>query len=271
MRSAALTLALLLTPLLQAQQSETTRQAPCTIEGVVLKSTTGQPLKRALITTQRMGASDSQHTARTDPGGRFVLRILEPGEYNLWVNRDGYLGMGYGQEVPNGPGKLLKLAPGEQKKGVVFRLIPTGAVIGRVYDEDGEPIGGVVVQAFRYAYLNGRRQSNALGYAVTNDLGEYRLTGLCPDKYYVSATYNQSASDDGSAEAYAPMYYPGTSDPDGAMQVEVRAGEETATDFSLTPVPAVHVRGRVVSAVLNPKFGVNVSLNRQPIGPSVQT
>ncbi len=42
MRSTALTLALLLT-LLQAQQSETTRQAPCTIEGVVLKSTTGQP------------------------------------------------------------------------------------------------------------------------------------------------------------------------------------------------------------------------------------
>src|SRR2546428_4126868 len=143
MRSAALTLALLLTPLLQAQQSETTRQAPCTIEGVVLKSTTGQPLKRALITTQRMGASDSQHTARTDPGGRFVLKDLDPGEYNLWVNRDGYLGMGYGQEVPNGPGKLLKLAPGQQKKDLVFRLVPTGAVIGRVYDEDGEPISGV--------------------------------------------------------------------------------------------------------------------------------
>ena len=157
MRSTALALTLLqlshpftpVTPALQAQQADATPQvierlfkppdnpvAPTglastrdlgTIEGVVLKSTTGQPLRRALITTQRMGANDSPHTARTDSGGRFALRNLEPGEYNLWVNRDGYLGMGYGQEVPNGPGKLLKLAPGEQKKDVVFRLVPTGA------------------------------------------------------------------------------------------------------------------------------------------------
>ena len=80
MKSAALTLALLLTPLLQAQQAETTRQAPCTIEGVVLKSTTGQPLKRASITAQRMGPNGSPHTARTDPGGRSVLKGLEPGD-----------------------------------------------------------------------------------------------------------------------------------------------------------------------------------------------
>ena len=241
MRSAALALALLLTPLLQAQQADATPQvierlfkppdnpvAPTglastrdlgTIEGVVLKSTTGQPLRRALITTQKMGANDSPHTARTDSGGRFVLRNLEPGEYNLWVNRDGYLGMGYGQEVPNGPGKLLKLAPGEQKKGVVFRLIPTGAVIGRVYDEDGEPISGVSVQAMRFTFFNGRRQLNPAMGTSTNDLGEYRLGGLPPDKYYLAATYNQpDPGGEGAPEAYAPAYYPGTNDPDGAAQ-----------------------------------------------------
>ena len=290
MRSAALALALLLTPLLQAQQADATPQvierlfkppdnpvAPTglastrdlgTIEGVVLKSTTGQPLRRALITTQKMGASDSPHTARTDSGGRFALRNLEPGEYNLWVNRDGYLGMGYGQEVPNGPGKLLKLAPGEQKKDLVFRLIPTGAVIGRVYDEDGEPIGGVTVQAMRFTFFNGRRQLNPAMGTSTNDLGEYRLAGLPPDKYYVGATYDQpDPGGEGAPEAYAPAYYPGTNDLDGAAQVEVQAGEETPVDFNLAPVPAVRVRGQIVSAALNrPGIGVNITLVRRQIG-----
>jgi hypothetical protein len=273
MRSAALTLALLLTPLLQAQQAETTRQAPCTIEGVVLKSTTGQPLKRALITTQRMGASDSQHTARTDPGGRFVLKDLEPGEYNLWVNRDGYLGMGYGQEVPNGPGKLLKLAPGQQKKDLVFRLIPTGAIIGRVYDEEGEPISGVGVQALRFTFFNGHRRLDPVMGTSTNDLGEYRLAGLPPDKYFVGATYDQpDPGGEDAPEAYAPLYYPGTSDPGGAAQVNVQAGGETPVDFNLAPVPAVRVRGRIVSAALNrPGIGVNITLvRRQTGGPNFQ-
>jgi len=268
MKSAALTLALLLTPLLQAQRAETTRQAPCTIEGVVLKSTTGQPLKRASITAQRMGPNGSPHTARTDPGGRFVLKGLEPGEYNLWVNRDGYLGMGYGQEVPNGPGKLLKLAPGQQKKDLVFRLIPTGAIIGRVYDEDGEPISGVSVQALRFTFFNGHRRLDPVMGTSTNDLGEYRLAGLSPDKYFVGATDDQpDPGGEDAPEAYAPLYYPGTSDPGGAAQVEVQAGGETPVDFNLAPVPAVRVRGRIVSAALNrPGIGVNITLVRRLTG-----
>ena len=268
MKSAALTLALLLTPLLQAQQAETTRQAPCTIEGAVLKSTTGQPLKRASITAQRMGPNGSPHTVRTDPGGRFVLKGLEPGEYNLWVNRDGYLGMGYGQEVPNGPGKLLKLAPGQQKKDLVFRLIPTGAIIGRVYDEDGEPISGVSVQALRFTFFNGHRRLDPVMGTSTNDLGEYRLAGLSPDKYFVGATDDQpDPGGEDAPEAYAPLYYPGTSDPGGAAQVEVQAGGETPVDFNLAPVPAVRVRGRIVSAALNrPGIGVNITLVRRLTG-----
>jgi Carboxypeptidase regulatory-like domain len=269
MRSTAVILALLLTPRLQAQQPTTIGQSPCTIEGVVLKSTTGQPLKRALITTQRMGASDNPHTARTDSSGHFVLKALEPGEYSLWVNRDGYLGMGYGQEVPNGPGKLLKLAPGEEKKDLVFRLIPTGAVIGRVYDEDGEPISGVNVQALRFTFFNGHRQLSPMTGTSTNDLGEYRLAGVSPGKYYLAATYNQpDPGGEEEPEAYAPLYYPGTSDPGAAAQVDVQAGEETPVDFNLTPVPAVRVRGRITSAALNRSgVGVNVTLiNNKQLG-----
>ena len=269
MRSTALPLALLFPTLLSAQQP-TTPQSPSTIEGVVLKSTTGQPLKRAVITAQRNGEmlpGEGPHSARTDSGGRFLLQGLAPGEYNLWVNRDGYLGMGYGQEVPNGPGKTLKLAPGQRKSDLVFRQIPAGAILGRVYDEDGEPISGVMVQALRKAYRDGQREFSPAAGTNTNDLGEYRLVGLFPDKYYMTAIYTRPDAGDEASEAYAPVYYPGTNDPSGAAPVEVGAGDEVPIDFTLLPVPAVRVRGQITSALMSrQEAGVNVMLTRREVG-----
>lgn len=271
MKWLALVLALALAPAVLAQQSEPSTEATGVIEGVVVKSTTGQPLKRAMVTAQGSrpvaggGAESIERVAHTDAAGHFVLRGLPAGEYNLWVNRDGYLGQAYGQDSPNGPGKMLKLARGEDKRDVLFRLTPTGAIVGRVYDEDGEPISGVSVQAMRYSYFNGARQLNTMSGSATNDLGEYRLVGLAPEKYYISATYaNQDAGDDSSPEAYAPVYYPGTNDPSSAESVEVQAGAETPVDFNLIPVPAVRVGGQVVMSGLNkPGIGVNVMLMRR--------
>lgn len=253
-----------------AKPSTAGTPALCAIEGAVVKSTTGQPLKRALVTAQRVGGAataddqtaDTQRVAHTDAYGHFALRNLLPGEYTIWVNRDGYLGLGYGQETPSSPGKTLKLAAGESKSDLLFRLIPTGAIVGRVYDEDGEPISGVSVQALRYSYVNGSRQLNQVSGSNTNDLGEYRLTGLAADKYFVSAIYGATdAADDESPEAYAPVYYPGTPDPGAAATVDVRAGDETPIDFNLIPVPAVRIRGRILNPeVSRPGVGVNVGL-----------
>jgi len=271
MKWLALALTLTLAPAAPAQQTEAPSETTGVIEGVVVKSTTGQPLKRAVVTAQGSrpvpggGAESIERVSHTDAAGHFVLRGLPAGEYNLWVNRDGYLGQAYGQDSPNSPGKMLKLARGEDKRDLLFRLTPTGAIVGRVYDEDGEPISGVSVQAMRYSYFNGARQLNTMSGSATNDLGEYRLVSLAPEKYYVSATYaNQDAGDDSSPEAYAPVYYPGTNDPSSAESVEVQAGAETPLDFNLLPVPAVRVRGQVVLSGLNkPGVGVNVMLMRR--------
>ncbi|HEV2494150.1 MAG TPA: carboxypeptidase-like regulatory domain-containing protein [Terriglobia bacterium] len=271
MKWLALALTLALMPATLAQQTGGQTEATGVIEGAVVKTTTGQPLKRAVVTAQGSrpvtggGVESIERSTHTDASGHFILRGLPAGEYNLWANRDGYLGQAYGQDTPNSPGKMLKLASGEDKRDVLFRLIPTGAIVGRVYDEDGEPISGVSVQALRYNYFNGARQLNTMAGSPTNDLGEYRLVGLAPDKYYVSATYtNQDAGDDSSSEAYAPVYYPGTNDSSAAVSVEVQAGAETPIDFNLIPVPAVRVRGQVVASGLNkPGVGVNVMLMRR--------
>lgn len=253
----------------QAQPFQTNSEEKCTIEGVVVKSTTGEPLKKTVVTANWLsgaGEREQPRSARTQASGRFTLGDLSPGTYSVWANRDGYVGQAYGQRAPNGRAKNLVLKPGERVADLVFRLIPMGAITGRVYDEDGEPLGRVNVQALRYMSFNGKRQLNPVMSASTNDMGEYRLSGLMPGKYYLGATYTFSdVTDNSAAENYVPVYYPGTNEPITAGNVEVPAGEEVnQIDFILQPVPAVRVRGQVLNAVTGePARGVGVSLARR--------
>jgi len=108
-----------------------------------------------------------------------------------------------------------------------------------VYDEAGEPIEGSRIRALRQSYEGNQRQFVQAATAVTNDRGEYRLYGLSPGHYYVSATYTPALASEvagataaqptaGSIleEGYAPTYYPGTNDPSRAVPVALGAGEE---------------------------------------------
>ena len=72
--------------------------------------------------------------------------------------------------------------------------LPRGSLItGRVVDEFGDPATDVQVSALRYQFVQGTRQLTAAGRVVTtNDIGEYRLFGLSPGQYFVSATYRSN-------------------------------------------------------------------------------
>src|SRR5205814_10438543 len=100
---------------------------------------------------------------------------------------------------------------------VVLRMSPQGVITGRVLDEDGDPVPNVGVQLLRYSFTQGKRQLQGWDQVSTNDLGEYRLYGLSPGKFYLSAAANEGMNDQyDSGHAYAPTYYPGASDPSSA-------------------------------------------------------
>ena len=70
-----------------------------------------------------------------------------------------------------------------------LRLTRAGVVTGKVVDEFGDPVTDVFVTAMRYQYVQGSRRLMQTGRgAQTNDIGEYRIYGLSPGQYYVSAT-----------------------------------------------------------------------------------
>jgi len=228
----------------------------CTLEGQVVNSLTGEPLKKAQIIAQG-GPNNSSHGAVSDAGGRFVIESLDPGQYSLSAERNGFVDFRYGSHGPNHQGAPLVLDPGQHRRDLVFRMIPQGVITGKVVDEDGEPVEGAQISAMRYMYIRGKRQMASPGSSSTDDQGEYRIFGLEPGKYYLSASYRTSngmgvvQDRKPTAEAsqgYAPTYFPGTNDPTAATPVQLTAGSVLGSiDIKLRKTRTVRIRGHIVN------------------------
>jgi len=247
-----------------ASQQPTKPEDKCSVEGQVWNAISGDPLRKARITLQRMdagnrGPRNAGYGAATDAGGHFLIQDVEPGMYQMSATRNGFVALSYGATKPDGPSTPLSLNPGKHARDIVFRLTPKSVITGRVLDEDGEPMQGVSISAMRLRAMRGKRQLMPAAVSGTDDLGEYRLFGLAPGKYYLSATYRKpnmmmpvqdSSPGDAPDEDYAPTYFPGTTDPAGAAPIDVAAGTVlSAVDLTLRKSRTVRVRGRVVSAV----------------------
>ena len=136
----------------------------------------------------------------TDVGGRFELKGIDPGRYRLKVSRTGFVTEEYGQKTPNDPGAEIRLAPGQVLRELLFRLIPWGIIAGRILDDEGEPLPWAQVSALREIYSGGKRKLSPEVLVPTNDLGEYRLFGLKPGRYFICAKYKPGLHVVGRAE-----------------------------------------------------------------------
>jgi protocatechuate 3,4-dioxygenase beta subunit len=169
------------------------------VEGSVFNAATGEPVKKAAVVMTRTdgapnrNAPQQSYSTATDAAGRFTMKALEPGRYRMTVTRNGFVTMTYGARGPTRPGTTLALDRAQKLKDVNFRLTPHGVIAGRILDEDGEPLPFVSVQLVQFQYRQGRQQMNMVGGAgttagTTNDLGDYRIFGVAPGKYYLRAT-----------------------------------------------------------------------------------
>lgn len=255
---------------LVAQQPAVAPAKNCTIEGLVVKAQTGEPLKRAWVGLRKVEGRPSPASTITDASGRFLLKDIEPGQYRLWAERSGYVPQEYGERGRNPVGTTLTLESGQHLRDIVFRLLPTSAISGRIYGEDNEHVAGVRVQALRKSYVRDQQQLVLAGAAVTNDLGEYRLYGLSPGRYYISASYTPRPTafglagirEAGAEGGYAPTYYPGTNSPGRAAAIELRAGEDVrGIDLALLLGRTIGIRGQVFDALSGrPGRGATLSL-----------
>ena len=243
-----------------------------TISGVVMKMAGSVPLRKARAWLQSTDDPRRSISALTDAAGKFTLKDIEPGSYRLSISRAGFVTEQYGRRKPGGPGAILTLRAKQEMK-LEFRLIPSGVISGKILDEDGEPLPIVSVLALKQIYADGKRTLGTMARAETNDLGEYRLHGLPPGRYFVSANYLSwnrfgdqgemiSADEQAHPEGYAKMYYPGTADAWKAEAITVKPGEEVSSiEMLMRPVTVHRVRGHVYNQITHrPATGATVLL-----------
>ena len=237
----------------------------CIIEGTVSNAMSGEPLRKVNLTLRRVdggragmpggpgGPGGMSYTATTDAAGRFVISGIEPGKYRLQAEKAGFVDQQYGAKGPSRAGETIELAKSQRMRDASLKMTPHGVISGRVLDEEGEPVVNATLQVVRRGYVRGRKQMVPVDSGSTNDLGEYRVYGLSPGRYYLSALYRRGSrgmpTQEGDQETYAPTYYPGGSTPDSAAPVDLQPGAHFGNmDIRLQKMRAVRVQGRVMVA-----------------------
>lgn len=244
------------------------------IRGRVIDASTGAPLRRAAVRIFGPEIRESR-SAITDAEGRYEFTDLPAGQFNLNVTKSGYVDLGYGQTTPGEMGKPLKVSDKQVVEKIDFKL-PRGAVItGRVLDELGEPIPDVQVSALRNQFTPmGARPVNAGRFATTNDIGEFRLFGIPPGQYLLSASYRGQmmsvGTTTGDTSGYAVTYYPGTATLADAQKLTIGLGGSVSdVTMMLVSTRTARVSGIVVDGQGRPvKQGSVMLVSRnQALGP----
>ena len=232
---------LLLIPLLPLLAQDT----GALVEGVVTNALSGEPVKKCAVNLRRIDAkSDTILTAVSDAEGHFRFVNLDAGRYRLSGEKSGFVRQEFGARSFGKPGSTLTLDKGMQLKNLALKMTPQGVVSGKVIDDEGDPVVSASVQLLMSMYIDGRRQLTPTGYSQTNDLGEYRIFGIAPGRYYLSAGTTKSPGEKGD-ESFPPTYYPGAMDPAAAGRLEITAGSQLrGIDLALRKARSVRVRGK---------------------------
>jgi hypothetical protein len=103
------------------------------IRGRIVAADTGTAIRRAQVRAFS-GELRESRAASTDGQGRFELRDLPAGRWDLRASKAGFVTLRYGQRRPFEAGRPIELADGETMAKAEFAL-PRGAVVtGRIVD-----------------------------------------------------------------------------------------------------------------------------------------
>jgi hypothetical protein len=238
----------------------------------VVNAVTGEPLKKAHLTLRPLGVQNGvPYGTMTDNAGHFLMTDVDPGRYNFAASRNGFVEQTYSPQGGTNRSTLLTLGNGQKLKEIVFKLTPQGVISGRILDEDGEPCSNVAVQGMVSRYQRGRRQLMGQNGSSTNDLGEFRLYGLSPGKYLVSATYQsrdmfsmgpERTVGTAPEEGYTTTYYPNSTNPENASALEITPGAQVSgINMTLVRIRTVRIKGHLnVGATPEARRNINVML-----------
>lgn len=243
----------------QGQEEETKSTGPRTgtLSGRVINDN-GQPVSHATIYVTAPAGLPQPRMTLTDDAGNFVVTDLDALIYSVGASSPSYI------TAPRDPDSL----PPYYRIGdlVTINLLNGGVITGTVRNATGEPVVQIGVRATLIRDSNGNPPLGAR-FALerpTDDRGVYRIYGLTPGTYLVSAggrgPYGYSTN---AYDTDAPTYAP-SSTRDTAAEIVVRAGEDTTgVDIRYRSEPGHAVSGVVsVATTQNSPSSTTVNLTQ---------
>ena len=220
----------------------------------------GQPLAGVAVTVWNSNRIDTHRSTTTDAEGNFHVRGLTPSLYSISAFLPAYVRQA---EEPYAPSTYHRLGD-----TVRITMIPGGVITGKVTNAEGEPVIGVRVRAVMVRNPSGdglRPGSVAASDASTDDRGVYRIFGMIPGVYLVSAAGAMFPEPfrldpyDSDVPTYAP-----SSTRDTASEIIVRTGEETTVDIRYRGEP-----GHVVSGTVKVPVAAGGGVSLTPVGSTL--
>ena len=232
-----------------ATPKKTDEPATGVIDGKVVNEN-GQPMAGAGVFIRAINSPGNARTAFTDVDGKFRISGLEPALYVVTSNAPAYT------SVPTDPA-----APTYYRIGDTVRveLIRGGVITGTVLNAVGEPVVAVRVRAVLIRDARGEiPKIMAFGFneQATDDRGVYRIYGLRPGTYIVSAGGAGFSPSFNPYDSDMPTFAPSTTR-DNAAEVAVRSGEDSTIDIRYRGEPGHVISGTAKVAGTN---GASISL-----------
>jgi carboxypeptidase family protein len=225
------------------------------ISGKTVNGVTGQVLAGTEVSISKAEQPDSVlQKMLTNDDGSFSFAGLEPGKYLLAGQRNSFSRQSYEQH--GAFSSAVVVGPGLVSENLVFRLRPDGRIVGKVVDENQEPVPNATVYLFRSDPSGGFKQVFQRAQTSTDDRGYYHLPHIEPGRYYVLVSAqpwfgpfaqanergNQPADKAAFDVVFPLTFYPGVTDAGSASPFVLDEGQEFTADFTLNAIPALRLR-----------------------------
>jgi carboxypeptidase family protein len=199
----------------------------------------GKPAANAVITVEetdlKPGAGESDlriplHAkARTDGDGRFLVGGLAEGSYVVSAMLKAFVAADSSGNFALR--RTVSLDEGEARGKIDFALIRGGVMTGKVMDDEGASLVARLVQLYIVDEQGQKRRYDGFTYEMseTDDRGVYRIYGLPPGRYVISAG-GEGGGDmlRGGGGKFPRTYHPDTTDEKQAKVIEIKEGSEVA-------------------------------------------